>query len=147
MTQPYWGAKGLRFGWLNIQHMSRLYAKNFIPLKQQEACAILKTAWFSVHTSTHSFTSQHWHLLFVSNDLERLSFLCQRRFLYFFWFLICLNIMWLSHLYMTFTRQGRYFRLRQTDRRTEIVTPWVPEEAWKVLSIWWFVICWSHFKV
>ena len=92
---------------------------------------------------THSFNS-HWHLHFVGNDLERLSFLCQRRFLYFFWFPICLDIMWLSHPFTFYlNNKPNYFRLRQTDARTDIVTSSAFDGAKKVVSM----ICWSHLRV
>ena len=55
--QPFWGARGLIYGWLKIQDMSRLYTKKCNPRSTGSLChlkvfcSILTTAPLSVNTS------------------------------------------------------------------------------------------------
>ena len=59
MAQPYWGAEGLRFGWVKVPYMSRLSTKNNNPTPTGSQrnfmlkvfSAILKTAPLSVNSS------------------------------------------------------------------------------------------------
>ena len=59
MAQPHWGARGLKFGWVEVQYMSRLSAKNYKAratgtLHHLEAfCAVLKTVPYRLNYSTY----------------------------------------------------------------------------------------------
>ena len=59
MAQPYWGARGLKFGWVEVQYMSRLSTKNYKPratgslrhLMLKVFCAVLLTAPYRLNYS------------------------------------------------------------------------------------------------
>ena len=76
MAQPYWGARGLKFGWVEDQYMSRLSTKNYKPRATGSLrhcmlkvfCAVLKTAPFRLNYSILFFKRLRRsgsHIMFV----------------------------------------------------------------------------------
>ena len=55
VAKSYWGARGLRVGWVKVLYMFRLSTKNYSPKKQQEACAILWERCFALFWKLRHF--------------------------------------------------------------------------------------------